>query len=121
MTLTREMSWAIHHRESERLAGEAEAALQGGHRQTAQDLFRRSARAEEQALAAIGPDKARTLGITAVSAAALWYHAGESQEAARVAHTASILPGLPSFAAIELRTLLQAIWNESAIAWENRG
>lgn len=108
------MSWAIHHRESERLAGEAEAAIRLGQRGLAHELFRQSARSEERALAVVGTDKPRTLGVTAVSAAALWYHAGELQEAARVAHSASTLVGLPAFAATELRMLLQAIWNDAA-------
>lgn len=108
------MSWAIHHRESERLSGEAETALRLGQRDVAQQLFRQAAREEEQALSSIGPDKPRTLGITAVSAAALWYHAGDLQDAARVAHTSSTLAGMPTFAAAELRALLQAIWNEAA-------
>lgn len=78
------------------------------------DLYARAARCEFAALSSVGPDKSRTLGITAVSAAALWYHAGELKEAARVSHYASTLEGLPAFAATELRTLLQAIWNETA-------
>lgn len=108
------MSLAIHHRESERLASEAEAAMRLGHRDVAHELFRQSARSEERALAVVGTDKPRTLGVTAVSAAALWYHAGELQEASRVAHSASTLAGLPAFAATELRMLLQAIWNDAA-------
>lgn len=108
------MSWSTYHRQSERLAGEAEAALRHGQRDAALELFRRAAREEELALSSVGPGKPRTLGVTAVSAAALWYHAGELREAERVAHNASTIAGLPSFAATELRLLLQSIWNEAA-------
>ena len=108
------MNWAEHHRESARLASEAEVAMRRGDIVAGRDLYARAARCELAALSSVGPDKSRTLGITAVSAAALWYHAGELKEAARVAHYASNLEGLPAFAAVELRTLLQAIWNETA-------
>jgi hypothetical protein len=66
------------------------------------------------ALSFVGADKLRTLGIMAVSAAALWYNAGNLQEAAPVSHSASTFPALPAFALAELRMLLQAIWNETA-------
>lgn len=108
------MSWAEHHRESERLASEAEIAMRRGDIATAKNLYAKAAQSEAAALSFVGPDKSRTLGITAVSAAALWYHAGDLKEAARIAHYASTLSGLPAFAAAELRTLLQAIWNETA-------
>lgn len=108
------MSWAEHHRESERLASEAEAAARRGDIVGARGLYAKAAQSEVAALSFLGPDRARTLGITAVSAAALWYHAGDLHQAARVAHQASTLAALPSFAAAELRTLLQAIWNETA-------
>lgn len=108
------MSWAEHHRESERLASEAEATARRGDRAGAKSLYAKAAQAEFVALSFVGPDKPRTLGITAVSTAALWYHAGDLQEAARVSHYASTLPALPAFASAELRTLLQAIWNETA-------
>ena len=108
------MSWTVHHRESERLASEADAALRLGDRAAAKDLYAKSAVAEATALTFVGAEKPRTLGITAVSAASLWYHAGNLQEAERAAHGALVLAGLPAFATVELRTLLQSIWNEAA-------
>lgn len=108
------MSWAVHHRESERLASEADVALRRGDRATAKELFAKSAVAEAAALGFVGTDKPRTLCITAVSAASLWHHAGNLHEAERVAHSALNLTGLPGFAIGELRTLLQSIWNEAA-------
>jgi hypothetical protein len=104
------MSWTHHHRESERLASEAEVAARRGDAAASRSLYAQAAQSEVSALSLLGPDKSRTLGITAVSAASLWYHAKNIEEAARVAHYASILPGLPAFAAADLRALLQAIW-----------
>jgi hypothetical protein len=54
------------------------------------------------------------MGITAVSAAALWYKAGKLEYAAQLAHRASAKQGIPAFALHELRELLQTIWNEQA-------
>jgi hypothetical protein len=107
------MSWSKHHRESERLACEAEAALRSGDTAAARRFYAEAAQAEVEALSCVEPEKPRTLGITAVSAAALWYHAGDLEAAARVAHDASALPGLPAFAAAELGALLQAIRKET--------
>ena len=108
------MSWAVLHSESEALASAAHEALAHGEGDRAADLFRRAAKAEENALDAIEPEKPRTLGITATSAAALWYKAGRLDEAARLAHRASAMHGIPAFALHDLRELLQAIWNEQA-------
>jgi hypothetical protein len=108
------MTWAVFHSESEALASAAHEALARHDGKRAAELFRRAAEAEEKALDAIAPDKLRTLGITATSAVALWYKAGELDEAARLAHRASAMQGIPAFALHDLRELLQAIWNEQA-------
>ena len=96
------------------MAEAAHDAFRRGDIEQGKLLFRQAADLEAQALAALDPTKVRTLGITAVSTAALWYKAGEFQEAARAAHSASVIPSLPSFAMEELRSLLQAVWNEDA-------
>jgi hypothetical protein len=108
------MNWAEHHGDSERLASEAGAAIRRGDLQLAAELFGSAAQAEVKALATLGPDKPRTLGITAVSAVALLYKAGELNEAERLAHHVSTLPGLPAFAIDELHGLLQAIGSRQA-------
>lgn len=108
------MSWSEHHGESESLASAAHEALYRRELVRASDLFERAARAETDALYSVSPDKPRTLGITAVSAVALWYKAGRLEEAARLAHQASTMVGMPSLALNELRELLQVIWNEQA-------
>lgn len=108
------MSWAVHHRLSEQLASEADEVLRRGNREHAKVLYRESAKAEATALTFLSEDKPRTLGITAVSTAALWYNAGDLCEAERAAHSALTLAGLPVFAVSELRSILQSIWNEQA-------
>lgn len=106
------MSWAIHHSQSEQVASEAEAAAINGDKDRAAELYRLSAEAEEQALDNLDPNKARTLGITAVSAASLWYKANEFRQAERVACRWIALGLLPEFATEQLQNILQRIWNE---------
>jgi hypothetical protein len=108
------MNWAEHHSDSERLACDADAAIRRGDLRLAAELFGSAAQAEVKALATLGSDKPRTLGITAVSAVALLYKAGELDEAERLAHHLSTLPGLPAFATDELQGLLQAIESKQA-------
>lgn len=109
------MTWSVHHGQSEKLADAAHHALRQGEVERATELFEYAAMAETLALKELDGDKPRTLGITAVSAAVLWYKAGNSKEAARVAHASLLRAQLPAFAANELRSLLQTIWNESAM------
>jgi hypothetical protein len=108
------MSWLSAHQESEALAAAGHETIRRGDLAQAQGLFRRAAEFEARALEDLDATKPRTLGITAVSAVALWYKAGELKEATRLAHQASAKPGMPDFALQELRQLLQAIWNEDA-------
>ena len=105
------MSWALSHRESESLAVEAHDALRRGDTRTARVCFARAAKAEVEALDALGPDKPRTLGITAISAAALWCKSGEINQAETLAHRASIMEGMPGFAQDELCHLLRTLWD----------
>lgn len=108
------MTWSDLHTRSELLAVAAHQAARDGDSAAASRLFTEAARLEADALSALTTDKPRTYGITAVSAVALWYKAGRLQEAERLAHSAAANEFLPSFAADELRTLLQSIWNELA-------
>jgi hypothetical protein len=108
------MSWSSLHGQSEALAAAAHEAVRDGHPDRAKQLFDGAARAEQQALDAVSPDRPRTLGITAISAVALWYKAGELEQAAELAHRASTMSGMPGFALDDLRGLLQTIWNEQA-------
>lgn len=65
------MTWADFHKESERLAIEAQIALQSRNTKKAFDLYRQAAEVERKALDQLDVTKERTRGITAVSAVAL--------------------------------------------------
>lgn len=101
------MSWSDLHTQSEQLAEAAHEVSRAGDIARARQLFAEAARVETDALRELGGDKPRTFGITAVSAV------GELEEAERVAHLAASQSFLPTFAAEQLRSLLQTIWNES--------
>ena len=108
------MNWTDLHTESERLAIEAESAAKARDSGRATNLYRQAAEWERRALDQLDPSKTRTRGITAVSAVALWFKAGEYTAAEQLAH--SLLAGaqIPEFARDDLRNLVQAIWTESS-------
>jgi hypothetical protein len=88
------MSWSDLHTQSEQLAEEAHNAMRSGDLLRATQLFAEAARLETSALDAIESNKPRTFGITAVSAVALLYKAGELQAAERLAYEAAARPSL---------------------------
>ncbi len=105
------MSWAEFHQQSERLAAEAQTvAIEAPDR--ARELYAEAAKLEAQALRGLAPTKVRTLGITAVSAVALWFKARQFEEAQRLAYEVLVNDSLPPFASQQLQELLQAIWSE---------
>jgi hypothetical protein len=105
------MSWADLHRQSERLAAEAQAAaLQSPER--ARELYVQAATLEADALGELAPTKLRTLGITAVSAVALWFKARRFAEAQKLAYRVLANESLLPFAVEQLQGLLQSIWSE---------
>jgi hypothetical protein len=109
------MTWTASHKSAEELASTAHEALRSGRADDARALFVRAAQAEEQALHQVDvAQKARTYGITAVSAVALWYKAQELSLAEQLAHRILANPAIPAFAADQLRELLQAVWNDAA-------
>ncbi len=108
------MTWAELHAESERLAIEAHLALRERNISQALDLYGRAAEAERRALELLDVSKVRTRGITAVSAVALWFKAGEYVHAEQLAHLMLADMHIPDFARDELRNLVQAIWTESS-------
>lgn len=108
------MTWAELHGESERLAIAAQVALRGRDAEKAIPLYKQAAEFEKQALDEIDVSKARTRGITAVSAVALWFKAGEYALAEQLAHSMLADPHMPDFARENLRDLVQAIWTESS-------
>jgi hypothetical protein len=106
------MTWVQFHSTSEELASRAEIATRSGEQAHAVELYRAAAEAEEQALSALPPEKARTLGITAVSAASLWFMSRDYARAQQVAYTWLSTDSLPLFATRQLRDLLQTVWGE---------
>lgn len=103
------MSWIEHHKISEDLAAQAQTALSDGRKEDALALYARAALAEAKALANLDTSKTRTLGISAVSAASLYYKATELDNAEEVAVRWLNFESLPAFAKDQLRSLLQTI------------
>lgn len=89
------VAWAAPHRASELLAERAHAARRDGLVSEAEDLFRQAAGIEEVALAQVGDDKPRTIGILAVSAVSLWVKGKDNKRALLVAHLCLSNPELP--------------------------
>ncbi len=108
------MTWADLHVESERLAIEAQLALRTRNAARAIELYKRAAEIEQRALDQLDVSKARTRGVTAVSAVALWFKAGEYALAEQLAHSMLADPHVPDFAREDLRNLVQGIWTEGA-------
>jgi hypothetical protein len=106
------MSWDSYHSQSEQYASAALAAFQQGDFATAETLYRQAATAEVSALTALDRTKARTRGITAVSAVALYYKAKELMEAQTLACRLLAESSLPDFAIAQLQSALQTIWGE---------
>ena len=106
------MSWLEHHRESGRLASQAQVALGECKQQEAMNLYIRAADAEVAALADLDASKARTLGISVVSATSLYFKASAYKQAEQVAFQWLGCASLPTFAVDQLRNLLQSIWSE---------
>lgn len=108
------MTWAHLHADSERLAIEAQLAARARDMARAIDLYKRAGDLEREALDLLHVSKTRTRGITAVSAVALWFKAGEYTLAEQLAHSMLADPHIPDFAREDLRNLVQGIWTESS-------
>jgi hypothetical protein len=108
------VSWNDLHSRAERLATAAELAVRSGNDADAAALYEQAAALETDALDALGSEKPRTRGITAVSAVALWYKARKYREAERLAHVGLSSQTLPPFATEQLQYLLQMLWAAGA-------
>ncbi len=106
------MTWADYHTQSEGFAAEAELTARQGAVERSIALYRLAAQAEAHALAELDVTKTRTLGITAVSAVALWYKARDYPQAQRIAHQWLGTDLLPPFAVEQLQGLLQTMWSD---------
>ena len=109
------MSWLEFHRQSERLASEAEIASRQQDNQLARHLYLSAAQAEEKALLEVEIEKSRTYGITAVSAVSLYFKASEWQLARSLAHRCLGTEHLPAFAYPQLDDLLDSIKIRQAV------
>jgi hypothetical protein len=108
------MSWLVHHTQSEGYASQADELCRQHEVDRASELYRLAAAAEVNALRNLDPGKTRTIGITAVSAASLYFKAQEFLQAKRVAHKWLSTELLPPFAVEELEDLLQVIRYEES-------
>jgi hypothetical protein len=108
------MSWNEHHSRSEELATQAESLRRSGEMEKSVELYCKAAREESSAFDDLDPEKARTRGITAVSAVALWYKGQNYAAAEQRAYECLATSNLPVFAVTELRNLLQIIWTTSS-------
>lgn len=91
------MTWSKWHAESERLASEAEFEFRRKEVAAARNLYGKAAEAENLALLEVDPTKTRTLGITAVSAASLWFKAGALKKAAQLSYLMLSRGDMPDF------------------------
>lgn len=103
-------AWLEYHRRSEVFAVAAEQALRLGDQHSAAKSYAEAALLEAQAFAALDANRPRTLGIIGVSAAALYFKAGDFDKAERFALIAMAREGLPPFAKFQLREILQDTW-----------
>jgi hypothetical protein len=103
------------HTLAERFAAEASLLLREGRREEARARYKDAAEHERRALGAIPPEKVRTRGIIAVSAASLLYKARLLEQAEQLLYG---FLGDSSFHAehrSQLRELLEVIWDERAL------
>lgn len=108
------MSWKVYHTRSETLAAEAEIANRRGEMDLARSLYAEAAESETLGLELLDPAKQRTLGISAVSAVALWFKAQKYEMAEQMACSWLSKRILPDFASEQLKILLQEVWSEFA-------
>jgi hypothetical protein len=108
------MSWLVHHTQSEGYVNQAEDLHRRQETDRASELYCLAAEAEVNALKNLDPSKTRTIGITAISAASLYFKAEDFLQAKRVAHQWLATDLLPPFAVDELEVLLQVIRYEES-------
>ena len=103
------------HEEAQEISATAAALFAQGRVADARVQFGAAADLELQALRHVPPDKRRTWGILAVSAAALLYKARRHDEAESAIYSFLVEPGIQPEARRQLRELLEVIWDERAL------
>ena len=104
----------MHHTRSEGYASQAEELYRQHKNGRAAELYHLAAEAEVNALENLDPNKTRTIGITAVSAASLYFKAQQFLMARKIAHKWLATGLLPPFAIEQLEEILQAIRYEES-------
>ncbi|MDM8523220.1 hypothetical protein QUF80_07605 [Desulfococcaceae bacterium HSG8] len=109
------MSWIKHHSKSEEYASHAEIAARHGDEIGAAKLYHRAAREELADLNCLDINKKRTIGITAISAASLFFKGQDFKQTERIAcQWLADSHLLPSFATGQLQTVLRTIRDKRA-------
>ena len=104
------MTWKEHHSQSEQLANLATSLAKSGQTNEAISPYRLAAVAEVSAIAALDPiEQQRTLGITVISAVALYFKGQDLRQAKKLAYQWLATDTLPSFATQDLEILLREI------------
>lgn len=110
------MSWLKHHTLSEEYASKADDLYRQQEFTNAATFYCLAADEEVKALENLDVSKIRTIGITVVSATALYYKSQEFLQAKRISHKWLATDLLPPFAIDELEELLQVIHYEESRA-----
>jgi hypothetical protein len=112
------MSWLKFHTKSEEYASQAEMLYQRHKLIAGAELYRLAAGAEVEALNSLDRSKTRTLGITVVSAASLYFKVQDFDKAKEIACEwleSKNSEHLPTFAIKELKHLLRIIYLDELV------
>ena len=101
------MILGIEHQQVTKLSMRAEALMEDGERPEAMKLYRQAASLEEVVLDGCDETKPVTLGAMALSTAALYYKAGERENARRIAAQYVDNPHLSRYYRDSLREILE--------------
>lgn len=110
------MSWADFHAQAQMIAEGAMRALNEGQVQEARRQYQRAADLEAQALHALDRSKQRTISITAISCAALYFKARNLEACERVCHQVLGQQATLPFARNGLVETLQRCWMEKGLS-----
>jgi hypothetical protein len=103
------MSWKEHHDRSMEFASQAQVLVWRGELEAAKPYYAMAAEAKVEALVALEPEKLKTLGITVVSAVALWFKAGELGKAKMLVYEWLASGRLVGFAIVQVEEILREI------------
>jgi hypothetical protein len=103
------MSWKEERDRSMAFASQAQVLTWRGEVEAAKQYYAMAAEAEVLALGELESGKSRTLGITVVSAVALWFKAGELGKAKMLAYEWLAGGRLVGFAIVQVEEILREI------------